>query len=135
MCAAYSFGGRIFRPGKEVPVVTARGHIRLPWAGFARAEILAWWLGKGGEPVDLPAVRFAERSQSTGRLIWEDIPEGLVIRGLAREGTVRVVTRSATPEEIARFDHPRMPVLEVARFPMPAIPLPPQEPDLFGWQS
>ncbi|MCX7868537.1 MAG: hypothetical protein N2322_01175 [Terrimicrobiaceae bacterium] len=102
------------------------------WAGFARSEIFDWWVRRGGEVVDLPADRFAERSRRDRRLIWEDIAAGRVIRGLACDGVVRVVTRQASPEELARFDHPRMPVIEPPWHPAADIELPPPEPDLFG---
>jgi hypothetical protein len=36
---------------------------RAVWSGFARGEILSWWMNKGCIPVDVPAVRFAERSR------------------------------------------------------------------------
>ena len=135
MCAAYTFRGRIFRPGRVVPAVGAVGVQMLPWAGFARSEILDWWLRKGCEAVDLPAARFAERSRSTGRLIWEEVPPELVIRGLSGEGVVRVVTRAADSGEMERFDHPRMPLLEQPRHPRTEVDLPPEEPNLFGWQE
>ena len=115
-----------------MPVWRRREPLLLIWAGFARQEIFDWWLRRGAEPVDLPAHRFAERSQTTGRLKWQEVVEGHVIRGMALEGSVRVVTRAADPKEREFFEHPRMPVIEVPLYPDTPIVLPAQEPDLFG---
>ncbi|MFZ5807364.1 MAG: hypothetical protein ACOY3I_09195 [Verrucomicrobiota bacterium] len=90
--------------------------MRHPWAGFARKESLDWWKKKGGELVDLPAEKFAERSDATRKLIWDDVPKNMVIRAMldfgAKEPLVKVVTRAATEEEIQQFEHDRMPLLE-----------------------
>jgi hypothetical protein len=110
-----------------------RGSFRHAWAGFARSEILAWWQRRGGILTDIPAERFAERSEVTGKLIWDDVKKGLVIRGLVdtQEPLIKVVTRASTPAELERFHHPRMPLLEVPLLD----PVPPgideDEPDLF----
>ena len=70
--------------------------------------------------LDIPAERFAERSDMTGRLVWESIPGNLVLRGLLdiRGGNplLEVVTRAASAEELERFQHPRMPLLEEPLF-------------------
>jgi hypothetical protein len=90
--------------------------VRPVWAGFARSEILGWWERRGGELLDIPAERFAERNDQTRRLVWDDVPGGLVLRGVMErvEGSplVRIVTRTATEVEVMRFQHPRMPLLE-----------------------
>lgn len=116
MCATYEFRGRTFRPAREVIARSREGIVRPVWAGFARLEILDWWKNKGGVLLDLPAERFAERSSDTGKLVWDDVPAGLVLRGvMERRDTapiVRIVTRAATPPEALRFGHPRMPLLE-----------------------
>lgn len=134
MCAAYEYKGVGFRPGREVPAAGEHGICRATWAGFARNEILDWWRRKGGALLDIPATRFAERSDQTGKLIWDDVPEGFVIRGLLDRQTwhplIKVVTRAATPAEMEKFQHPRMPLLEVPRFPGIEIPADTQE-DLF----
>jgi hypothetical protein len=66
--------------------------------------------------LDIPAERFAERNDQTRRLVWDDVPGGLVLRGVMErvEGSplVRIVTRTATEAEVMRFQHPRMPLLE-----------------------
>jgi hypothetical protein len=66
--------------------------------------------------LDIPAERFAERSEQTRRFVWDDVPEGLVLRGVMERGEgsplVRIVTRAATGAEVMRFQHPRMPLLE-----------------------
>ena len=113
-----------------------RGGVRHAWAGFARSEILAWWQRRGGVLIDLPAERFAERSEVTGKLIWDDLKEGLVIRGLVDTQTqqplIKVVTRASTPAELDRFQHPRMPLLEGPLFdPVPPGADEAGTPDLF----
>lgn len=89
--------------------------MRYVWAGFARNESLDWWLQKGGVLLDLPIDRFAERSDQTGLLVWDDVPDHLVLRGLldlqSGQPLLKVVTRAASLEELGRFQHPRMPML------------------------
>ena len=136
MCATFQFRGKTYKPGSEVNGSGERGIACHAWAGFARSEILSWWQKRGAVIIDIPADRFAERSEVTGKLVWDDVADGLVIRGLVDIQTtkplIKVVTRASSPEEIDRFQHPRMPLLEMPRF----APLPPgvdeDEPDLFG---
>lgn len=111
------------------------------WSGFARVESLAWWLAKGGELVDIPALRFAERSRRSGLLVWDAMPPGQVIRGLALEENgkphLKVVTRESSDAELARYEHDRMPLLEAPLFQgdmvsgLPRMPFRPQQQDLF----
>ncbi len=121
MCAAFEFQGRGFQPGKIVAGADKQGVVRHVWAGFARGEILDWWQRKGGVLLDIPASRFAERSEITGKLVWGDVPDGMVLRGLLDIQTstplVKIVTRAASKEEAAQFQHPRMPLLEKPLFP------------------
>jgi hypothetical protein len=116
MCAAFERKGCGYKPGRLVEAIGANGLVQNVWAGFARREILDWWRSQGGELLDIPADRFAERSEETGRLVWDDVPEGLVLRGLLdrrkKEPLVKIVTRAATEEERRHFQHPRMPALE-----------------------
>jgi hypothetical protein len=133
MCAAFEFQGRGFQPGKEVSGAGEQGIVRHVWAGFARAEILEWWQRKGALLLDIPANRFAERSEITGKLVWGNVPQGMVIRGLLDLQTshplIKIVTRAATKPECDHFQHPRMPLLERPLFPHLKISLE-QEPDL-----
>ncbi len=80
--------------------------MRHVWAGFARVEILDWWKHKGGILLDIYADRFAERSDQTRKLIWDDVPTGLAIRGLLDrefgELLIKVVTRASTPDELQK---------------------------------
>jgi len=136
MCATFQFKGKTCKPGSEVVGSGERGVVRHPWAGFAKSEILAWWQRKGAVLVDLPADRFAERSQVTGKLVWDDVPEGLVIRGIVDIQTskplIKVVTRASSPDELEHFQHPRMPLLESPLFaPVPVEDFP-RDGDLFG---
>ena len=137
MCATFQLRGKTYKPGSEVTGSGERGIVRHSWAGFARSEILSWWKKRGAVLIDIPADRFAERSEVTGKLIWDDVAEGLVIRGLVDTQTnqplIKVVTRASSPEEVDHFQHPRMPVLEASRFaPIPPDAFEEATPDLFG---
>lgn len=118
MCAAFELNGKASRPGKPILARSDSGMIQKVWAGFARSEILTWWRSKGAVELDIFANRFAERSQKSGKLLWGEIPQGQVIRGLVipqpkpTEPLVKILTRQSTLEELARFEHPRMPVLD-----------------------
>lgn len=124
MCAAFELNGKASRPGKPILARSDSGMIQKVWAGFARSEILNWWRSKGAVELDIFANRFAERSQKSGKLLWGEIPQGQVIRGLVipqpkptepfkpTEPLVKILTRQSTLEELARFEHPRMPVLD-----------------------
>jgi len=133
MCAAFEFQGRGFQPGKEVSGAGEQGVVRHVWAGFARAEILEWWQRKGALLLDIPATRFAERSEVTGKLVWGNVPQGMVLRGLldlqSSHPLIKIVTRAATKLESDHFQHPRMPVLERPLFPHHTISVD-KEPDL-----
>lgn len=135
MCAALELNRRVIRPSKWVRVW--RNQLaceQFVWAGFARKESLGWWKRQGGELVDVPAHRFAERSDRDGQLRWDEVPVGLVVRGLLdpNDGKplLKVVTRASTTEEIARFEHPRMPLIEAPLFnaEIPAEEAAPQQP-------
>jgi hypothetical protein len=133
MCAALELNSRVLRPGKWVPVWSKLGGLQLIWAGFARREILRWWEKKGGELVDIPADRFAERSDKTHKLIWDEIPGGHVVRGLVEKSgpkpLLKIVTRASTQEELARFEHPRMPLIEAPLFSSEPVPVADPPPD------
>jgi hypothetical protein len=77
---------------------------------------LNWWIQRGGILLDIPAAEFAERSDRTGELVLDMVPEGLVIRAILDRQTahelVKIVTRETTPAELEKFEHNRMPVLE-----------------------
>lgn len=125
MCAAFELNSRVIRPGRMVRVWRDGKPAALPWAGFARRESLGWWREKGADLVDIPAARFAERSDRDRQLRWDAVPAGLVIRGLVdpHDGhpLLKVVTRTATVEEVARFQHDRMPLLETPLFSAEAL--------------
>jgi hypothetical protein len=134
MCAAFELNSRTIRPGRWVGVWRERGEDHQIWAGFARREVLGWWKRNGGEFVDIPADRFAERSDLDRQLRWEDIPKGHVIRGIIdpNDGNplLKVLTRASTQEEQVRFQHGRMPVVEAPLFSdRPVTPKPEPEAD------
>ena len=121
MCAAFELNSRVIRPGKVVRVWTGMGtNGKFVWAGFARNEIAGWWKKKGWEPVDVPAEKFAERSDRTRQLAWDAVPEGLVVRGVIEANVevplLKIVTRASSAEELQRFEHPRMPLIEPPLF-------------------
>ena len=129
MCAAFELNSRVIRPGKNVGVWRNGQAEQLVWAGFARREVLGWWKKQGGELVDVPAHRFAERSTRDRQLRWDNLPSGFVVRGLvaAPNGTLllKIVTRASTEEELRHFEHPRMPVIEAPMFSAEAIDVAP----------
>ena len=131
MCASFESLGKQFRPGRVISVWAGQRVERAVWSGFARNEILSWWLAKGFSKVDVPAARFAERSRRDNRMHWADISEGLVIRGLwdsgepsagSNQATTQaaprlwIVTRQASILEGETFGHDRMPLLEAPLF-------------------
>jgi hypothetical protein len=139
MCAALQIGSRIFRPGKPLPFRSAHHARTAPWAGFSRAESRAWWVSQGAVLAEIPAHQFAERSDRTRQLVWEAVPAGSAVCGIFIEssGLLKVVTRASSPEEFARFEHPRMPLIsectaveELFRIPLPAEL--PETGELFG---
>jgi hypothetical protein len=136
MCAVLGIKTRILRPGRLVPFWRATGQAELIWAGFARKESLGWWKKRNAELVDIPADRFAERSDKDRQLRWDDMPEGCVVRGLIEpnEGRpmLKVVTRASSEEEILRFQHGRMPLTEPPLFNAQVIePTPEAQAELF----
>jgi hypothetical protein len=121
MCAVLGIKTRVLRPGRPVPLWRAGGQGEFVWAGFAKKESLGWWKKtKNAELVDVPALRFAERSDRDGQLRWDDVPGGCVVRGLIEPNDgkplLKIVTRASTAEEMARFEHPRMPLIEAPLF-------------------
>lgn len=143
MCIAFQFLGKTYRPARPIRVVSDGKAVDKVWAGCAREEILEWWKKRGAKLADLHAEKFAERSGRDGRLIWGDVPPGMVLRALIDptngpgKELVKVVTRVATPEEAAHFEHDRLPLmappLHPETIPTSGAPAPasPQI-DLFG---
>lgn len=139
MCATIEVHGKTLRPGKVVAAWRNAGSGFFPWAGFARRERLSWWKQRGGELVDVPAHRFAERSDRDRLLRWDDLPAGTVVRGLLdpNDGKplLKIVTRASTAEEFARFEHDRMPLIEPPLHSAELIAAPaddePAQPELF----
>jgi len=134
MCSVFKNKNLILKPGHLLKGATERGPASGIWAGFARSEILDWWKRQGAEEVELTATSFAERSEKTGQLVWDDVPDGQIISALLDHrqspALLKVVTRPSTAPELARFNHPRLPLLQKRKFP-PILPAE-EEPDLFG---
>jgi len=120
MCATFELKKRVFKPGRDVIVRSKQGIGRHVWAGFARNESLNWWIQQGAVLLDIPADRFAERSDLTRELHWDEVPDGRVVRGVMDLRTavplVKVLTRASSEEEWQRFQHPRMSLLEPPLF-------------------
>jgi hypothetical protein len=143
MCIAFQFKGKTYRPARPIRVVAGDGATDKVWAGCAREEILEWWKKRGAQMADLHAEKFAERSDRDGKWIWGDVPNGMVIRALIDpskgpdHALIKVVTRAASPEETAHFEHDRLPLLAPPLYPH-TIPEtgpdtePPPQMDLFG---
>jgi hypothetical protein len=133
MCSVFKNKNLVLKPGRLLKGASERGPVSAVWAGFARSEILDWWKKQGAEEVELTATSFAERSEKTRQLVWDNVPEGQVISALLdhRENPalLKVVTRPTNEDELARFEHPRLPLLQKRKFE----PVPPaeEEPDLF----
>lgn len=100
-------------------------------SGICAARIAALVEKKGGGLVDVPAHRFAERSDRDRRLRWDDVPVGLVVRGVIvpNDGKplLKIVTRESSPEEFAQFEHPRMPLIEAPLFSAEILPDTPED--------
>ena len=130
MCARLELNDTRRQPGQALAVwLEEQRSAWLIWAGFARSESLGRWLSMGGQLVDIPAQRFAERSNRTRRLVWDDVPFGLVVRGVVDSNSgkplLKVVTRASTQAEFTRFEHPRMPLIETPRVSAEQILAPP----------
>jgi hypothetical protein len=134
MCSVFKNKNLVLKPGRVLNGSSIRGKVSGVWAGFARSEILNWWQRQGAEEVELTATSFAERSSRTGQLVWEDIPDGHIISAILdhrqNPALLKVVTRAANPDELAKFEHPRLPCLQKRKFP--AIRPDEEEPDLFS---
>ena len=65
----------------------------------------------GAQLVDVPATRFAVRSLMSRKLAWEEVPLGMVVRGLVDSNSgrplLKVVTRLSTAAEMAFMQHVR----------------------------
>jgi hypothetical protein len=134
MCSVFKNKNLVLKPGRVLKGANSHGEVSGIWAGFARSEILDWWRRQGAEEVELTATSFAERSGGTGKLVWEDVPEGYVISAILDQrespALLKVVTRPANAEELSRFEHPRLPLLRKRRFA--AVSPGEEEPDLFS---
>ena len=133
MCARFEINHTAVRRGMRVPVLRGRGAETVRWTGFARAERLDWWKRRGATLVEIPAERFAECSIVSEDLVWQDLQPDEAILGIIVEvggnRTLRVVTRSATAEELLHFQSFRMPVVrheEYTDVPLPEMMVQPE---------
>lgn len=121
MCARFKSKGIISKPGDEIILETPEGEITGVWTSFAQEEKIDWWLRRAGNTLaQCPVDEIAERADDTRELRWSKAPAGaslLFVVSPEIPGKIRpyrparVITRLATPEEIAYFRHPRFPHL------------------------
>ena len=134
MCSVFKNKKLVLKPGRVLKGASTKGQVSGVWAGFARSEILEWWHRQGAEEVELTATSFAERSNRTGQLVWEDVPENHIISAILdhrqNPALLKVVTRAANPDELSKFEHPRVPLLRKRKFD--TIPPGEEEPNLFS---
>ena len=137
MCTRFSIGNLVLKPGTLVDCWLDGRPQRFVWAGFATTEKMHYWTKqRGGILLDVPAERFAERSQRDARLIWGDVPAQHVIRGLLdpNEGRplLKIVTRASHADELEQYEHPRMPVIEAPLYSATLIEPTPEPPSPQG---
>ena len=130
MCNRVVQKGKIIKPGEKMTVLmkgpgaefelTFEGAV---FGGPAKSESRNYWLKREqAEPVIVPDVsKFGEKNKATEAQGWEDIPPGSSLEGLLLPDTVgkngehyrllKMVTRPATPDQIARLGNDRAPVV------------------------
>jgi len=119
MCARIVVRSGTRKPGDRVPVKSRDRSGRAKWVGFARSETAqAVWGETFNVELDIPAGRFAESNRNTGRLVWDNVPNGHVISGVGNRATgeVRILTREANAAEQTQYGHHRLPVIIPRRF-------------------
>lgn len=126
MCNRFVQKGREVRPGQRAMVLMTGpgGEFEVPFdeaifGGPARSESRRYWIKReGAEAVLVPDIeRFGEKDKASGRQNWEAVPSGSRMEGLllpqppGREyRLLKIVTKSATPEQIRRLGNDRVPV-------------------------
>jgi hypothetical protein len=127
MCNRVVQNGVVVKPGEPTTVLLKGpgGQFVLPFAeaifgGPAKRESRNFWIQReGAEDVLIPNIsRFGEKNKSTGEQGWEDVAPGSVLEGLLlpqpagkNYRLLKIVTQSATPEQIARLGNDRAPVV------------------------
>lgn len=126
MCNRFVQKGREVRPGQRAVVLMKGpgGLFEMPFdaavfGGPARNESRNYWIKReGAEAVIVPDIeRFGEKDKTSGQQNWEDVPAGSALEGLLLPTPtgkdyrlLKVVTQTATAEQMARLGNDRVPV-------------------------
>lgn len=127
MCNRIVQKNKPVKPGEAVTVLMRgpQGEFEVPFTeaifgGPARNENRKYWIHReGAQEVLVPDVtRFGEKNKATGEQGWEDLPPGAALEGLLlpqppgkNYRLLKVVTQSATPEQLARLGNDRAPIV------------------------
>src|SRR5579862_8588811 len=127
MCNKYVQNSIEVKPGGRTTVLMRgpQGEFELPFTeavfgGPAKRESRGYWkCREGAEDVMVPNIsRFGEKNKTTGEQGWEDVPQGSCLEGLLLPQPpgkdyrlLKIVTQSATPEQIARLGNDRAPIV------------------------
>lgn len=119
------------KPGGRVTVLLKGpgGEFELPFTeaifgGPAKSESRGYWIKReGAEDVIVPNVtRFGEKNKATGEQGWEQLPLGSVLEGLLLPRPpgkdyrlLKIVTKPATTDQIARLGNDRAPIVRTAK--------------------
>ena len=129
MCNRYVQRDREVLPGKRC-IVKMRGPQgqyememdQAVFSGCAKSESRNYWIKReGAEDVLVPDIsRFGEKNAETGAQGWELVPPGTAMEGLLLPQPpgkdyrlLKIVTKPATAEELARWGNDRAPVLQI----------------------
>ena len=127
MCNRVVQKNKPIKPGERVTVLMRgpQGEFELPFTeavfgGPAKSESRGYWIQReNAENVIVPDVTgFGEKNKTTGEQGWENLPPGSALEGLLLPQPpgkdyrlLKVVTRPATAEQIARLGNDRAPVV------------------------
>jgi hypothetical protein len=131
MCNRYVQKGREVRPGQRTTVLLRGpgGEFEIPFdeaifGGPARNESRNYWIEReGAEPVRVPDIeRFGEKNKATGEQNWQEVPANSAMEGLLLPRPpgkdyrlLKVVTQSATPEQLAQLGSDRVPIISMRK--------------------
>lgn len=126
MCNRFVQDEAIIKPGGEATVLMrgAQGAFDVPakaiFGGPAKRESRGYWLRvERAEDVLVPGVsRFGEKNKTTGEQGWEEVAPGSALEGLLLPQPpgksyrlLKVVTRPASPDQLARLGNDRAPIV------------------------
>ena len=133
MCNRIVQDGRVIKPGERVMVLLRgpAGEFEVPYeeavfGGPARSESRNYWLRREhAEPAIIPKVTgFGEKDKTTGQQNWEQLSAPAALEALLLPQPpgkayrlLKVLTQSATPEQLAKLGNDRAPVMRRAETP------------------